>query len=327
MLTYICKRILYAIPILIGVNLLLFALFFFVNSPRRMAEIVMGDQRVSDERIDNWLRERGYHLPRFFNHEEGFPEMFTQTIFWQKSVRLFVFEFGRSDKEEVSISNEVRKRIPYSLCITIPTFLIGMFLGIFLSMLVAFYRGTYVDTAALVVCVIMMSVSTLFYIIGGQYLAAIKLKMVPVSGFDEELPHTIKFLLLPIVVMLIAGIGGSIRYYRTIFLEEINKDYVRTARAKGLGEGRVLFKHALKNALIPVLTSVVVSIPFLIMGSLVVERFFGIPGLGSYLIEGLQKQDFAVVRAMVFLNSVLYVGALICVDISYTMVDPRVRLK
>jgi peptide/nickel transport system permease protein len=131
---------------------------------------------------------------------------------------------------------------------------------------------------------------------------------------------------LPILIGFIAGLGGSIRYDRTIFLEEINKDYVRTARAKGLGEGTVLFKHALKNALIPILTSVVVTIPFLIMGNLLLEAFFGIPGLGGYLIEAIQKQDFAVVRAMVYLGSVLYIAGLILVDISYTLVDPRIRL-
>jgi len=139
--------------------------------------------------------------------------------------------------------------------------------------------------------------------------------------------HIWKFLVLPVGIGLISGIGGSVRYYRTIFLEEINRDYVRTARAKGLGEGAVLFKHALKNAMIPILTNVVVSIPFLIIGSLLLENFFGIPGLGSYLIEAIAKQDFMVVRAMVFLGSVMYIVGLIGVDISYTIVDPRVRFQ
>jgi peptide/nickel transport system permease protein len=135
-----------------------------------------------------------------------------------------------------------------------------------------------------------------------------------------------KFLILPVIIGVIAGIGQGTRWYRTIFLEEIGKDYVRTARAKGLAEPRVLFKHALKNALIPILTGVVVILPLLFMGSLIMESFFGIPGLGSYTIEAIQRQDFAIVRAMVFLGSVLYILGLLMTDISYTLVDPRVRL-
>ncbi len=327
MFAYICRRVLYSIPILVGVNLLIFFLFFFVNSPRDMAETIIGDQRVTPERVDNWLEQHNYHLPRLFNADEKFPEMFTQTIFWQKNVPLFLFRFGKSDTDDASIGDQVRKRIRYSLYTTVPTFIIGLVLGVLFAMIVAFYRGTYVDTWALFVCVIMMSISPLFYIVGGQYLVAIHMRLTPVSGFDEQMPHTLKFLVLPILVMIIGGIGSSIRYYRTIFLEEINKDYVRTARAKGLTEGKVLFKHALRNAMIPVLTSVVVSIPFLIMGSLLIENFFGIPGLGSYLFDAISKQDFAVIRAMVFLMSVLYVWALIFVDISYTLADPRVRLR
>jgi len=133
--------------------------------------------------------------------------------------------------------------------------------------------------------------------------------------------------ILPVIIGVIAGIGTGTRWYRTIFLEEINKDYVRTARAKGLSEIRVLFKHVLKNAMIPILTGVVVVIPLLFLGSLITESFFGIPGLGSYTIDAISSQDFAVVRAMVFIGSVFYIIGLILTDISYTVVDPRVRLE
>jgi len=158
-------------------------------------------------------------------------------------------------------------------------------------------------------------------IIGGKVM-----HLVPVSGYGEGV-HAWKFLVLPVVIGVVSGIGGGVRWYRTIFLEETGKDYVRTARAKGVSELRVLFRHVLKNAMIPILTGVVVVIPMLFMGSLILESFFGIPGLGSYTIDAINKQDFAIVRAMVFLGSVLYIVGLILTDISYTLVDPRVRLE
>jgi len=326
-LAYIVRRILYALPILFGVNVLLFVLFFYVNSPDSMAQTYLGDKRVAHEQIENWKREHGYHLPRLFNTRESFPACFTQTIFWQKSIPLFAFRFGKSDLDDTHIGAAIRARFPFSLCVTVPVFLAGLLVSLFFAMVVAFYRATYLDTWALVICVLLMSVSTMIYIIVGQFLVAIRWRLTPVSGFDAHPVHIWKFLVLPVGIGLISGIGGSVRYYRTIFLEEINRDYVRTARAKGLGEGAVLFKHALKNAMIPILTNVVVSIPFLIIGSLLLENFFGIPGLGSYLIEAIAKQDFMVVRAMVFLGSVMYIVGLIGVDISYTIVDPRVRFQ
>ncbi|HEX5804396.1 MAG TPA: ABC transporter permease, partial [Azospira sp.] len=160
----------------------------------------------------------------------------------------------------------------------------------------------------------------------GQYLFAKVFRLVPISGFGEGL-DTLRFLVLPVLIGVVAGIGSSTRWYRTIFLEEINKDYVRTARAKGLTETAVMFGHVLRNALIPILTGVVVVIPLLFMGSLLTESFFGIPGLGSYTIDAINAQDFAVVRAMVFIGSVLYIVGLILTDLSYTLVDPRIRFN
>ena len=172
----------------------------------------------------------------------------------------------------------------------------------------------------------MMSISSLFYIIGGQFIAGKLLHLVPISGFDSGLASA-KFIVLPVLVGILGSLGGGIRWYRTIFLEEMNKDYVRTARAKGLSEPRVLYVHVLRNALIPILTGVVVVLPMLFLGSLITEAFFGIPGLGSYTIDAIQRQDFAIVRSMVFLGSCLYIVGLLLTDISYTLVDPRVRLE
>jgi peptide/nickel transport system permease protein len=147
-----------------------------------------------------------------------------------------------------------------------------------------------------------------------------------ISGYDEGFV-ALKFVILPVVVGVLSGVGNGTRWYRTIFIEEINKDYVRTARSKGLSEAVVMYGHVLRNALIPILTGVVVVLPTLFLGSLITEAFFGIPGLGSYTIEAIQAQDFAIVRSMVFLGSVLYIVGLIMTDISYTIADPRVRLS
>ncbi len=189
-----------------------------------------------------------------------------------------------------------------------------------------FFRATYIDFWGVVLCVALMSISSLFYIIGGQFLIGKLWQLVPISGYASGLDMG-KFLLLPVVIGVIGSTGANTRWYRTIFLEEMGKEYVRTARAKGLPENLVLFKHVLKNAMIPILTGVVVIVPLLFLGSLITESFFGIPGLGSYTIEAINSQDFAIVRAMVFLGSVLYIIGLVLTDISYTLVDPRIRLE
>jgi peptide/nickel transport system permease protein len=436
MTAYVIRRILYAVPILIGVNLITFTLFFFVNTPDDMAHAHLGVKRVTEEQVARWKRERGYHLPYFYNdgwsevdvrqvsgedlsmriparrageyrlrvevpspHEgtlnitvttdgtarlllpggpaeirmqtdladkrgetvffrldpiEGiyhaldlhvrpsrsapmavvrlhfredlsFLEGLTETVFWKRSVQFLFFRFGVSDDGR-NIGEEIRKRIWPSLTVTVPIFLIGLFVNITVAGILAFFRGTYIDFWGVVACVIMMSISILFYVIGGQWLLSKTLRLVPVSGYDTGI-YAAKFVLLPVVIGVVSGVGEGVRWYRTIYLEELGKDYVRTARAKGLPESLVLYKHALKNAMIPILTGVVVTIPFLFIGSLVLESFFAIPGMGSFTLEAIQRQDFAIVQAMVFLGSVLYIVGLILTDISYTLADPRIRLE
>jgi peptide/nickel transport system permease protein len=201
-----------------------------------------------------------------------------------------------------------------------------LLINISFAMLLAFFRGTYVDVSGVILCVVLMSVSAMFYIIGGQFLLGKLLRLMPISGYDGGL-DAIKFLVLPVIIGVVSGIGSGSRLYRSFFLEEAGKDFIRTARAKGLKESRVLFRHLLSNAMIPIITGVVVILPLLFMGSLLLESFFAVPGLGSYTIDAINRQDFAIVRAMVFLGSVLYIIGLILVDITYTIVDPRVRLS
>ncbi|MBT8439356.1 MAG: ABC transporter permease [Gammaproteobacteria bacterium] len=325
MIAYIIRRLLYAIPILLGVNIFTFTLFFVVNSPDDMARMHLGVKRVTPEAVESWKAERGYEKPLLVNAEQQGLAKLTDTIFFQKSVNLFVFNFGQSDSGR-DILYDISQRMWPSLAIAIPVLLVGLLINITFALLIAFFRATYIDIWGVVLCVIMMSISGLFYIIGGQFVASKLLHLVPISGYETGVA-SIKFLILPVIIGVIGGIGAGTRWYRTLFLEEINKDYVRTARAKGLAEQMILFRHVFKNALIPILTGVVVILPLLFMGSLITESFFGIPGLGSYTIDAINNQDFAIVRAMVFLGSVLYIIGLILTDISYTFVDPRVRLS
>ncbi len=325
MLNYIVRRVLYAIPILIGVNLITFTLFFVVNSPDDMARMQLGIKRVTPEAITKWKQERGYDKPLMFNdREEGFAK-FTHTIFFEKSAAMFAFRFGRADDGR-DIAHEIKTRMVPSLAIALPVFLLGLGVYIVFALVMVFFRATYVDFWGVVLCVALMSISGLFYIIGGQFLISKLWHLVPISGYGSGLDAA-KFLVLPVIIGVVSGAGASIRWYRTIFLEEMGKDYVRTARAKGLPESVVLFRHVLRNAMIPILTGAVVVIPLLFLGSLIAESFFGIPGLGSYTIDAINSQDFAVVRAMVFLGSLLYIVGLILTDISYTLVDPRIRLE
>jgi peptide/nickel transport system permease protein len=323
-IAYILRRLLYAIPILIGVNVITFVLFFVVNTPDDMARMQLGQKRVSDQAVASWKREHGYDRPLLFNAAApGFAKV-ADTIFFEKSLKLFRFDFGQSDSGR-DIGYDIGQRMWPSLAIAVPVLLVGLLINISIALLIVFFRATYIDMGAVVLCVILMSVSGLFYIIGGQYLVGKLLRLVPISGYDTGLAAA-KFLVLPVLIGVASGIGASVRLYRALFLEEVNRDYVRTARAKGVGEAAVMFGHVLRNALIPILTGIVVVLPLLFMGSLLTESFFGIPGLGSYTIDAINMQDFAIVRVMVFLGSVLYILGLVLTDISYTLVDPRVRL-
>lgn len=325
MMAYIIRRALYGIPILIGVNVITFMLFFVVNSPEDMARMHLGMKRVTPEAIQKWKQEHGYDKPLLYNAAASGAESLSDTIFFEKSIKLFMFEFGSSDSGR-DIGYDISQRMWPSLAIAVPTLIVGLAISITFALLIVFFRATYIDYWGVVLCVVMMSISAMFYIIGGQYIVSKLLHLVPISGYDTGM-GAVKFLILPVIIGVIGGIGSGTRWYRSLFLEEINKDYVRTARSKGLSENRVLFQHVLKNAMIPILTGVVVILPTLFMGSLVTENFFGIPGLGSYTIEAISRQDFAIVRSMVFLGSVLYILGLILTDISYTLVDPRVRLS
>jgi peptide/nickel transport system permease protein len=325
MIGYVIRRLLYSVLILIGVNLFTFILFFAVNTPDDMARLAIGGQRANQEAVEKWKVERGYDKPLFFNAKAQGAAQLTDTVFYQRSVPLLVMDFGASDGGR-DIGREIKTRMGPSLALAVPTFFLGLFVSIVFSLTLVYFRATRLDFWGVVVCVLLLSISSLFYIIAGQWVFAKLLRLVPFSGFSGGL-DVVKFLALPVLVAIVSRLGPEARFYRTLFLEEIGKDYVRTARSKGLAERIVLFRHVLRNAMLPILTSTVAALPLLFMGSLIAESFFGIPGLGSYTIDAINAQDFSIVRAMVFLGAALYIVGLILADISYTLADPRVRFE
>lgn len=323
MIHYVLRRLLWLFPILLMVNLLTFILFFVVNSPDDMARAQLGNKYVTDAALTAWKAARGYDLPLLWNTNAAGWDMFTQTIFWQKSIQLMVFDFGVSDAGR-AIGADLAQRAWPSLWLALPSFIIGLGVNIALALLLVMFRGQWLDKLGLVFTIVIMSISGLFFIIGGQYLLAKLWHWFPISGYEPD-GDVWRFLLLPIMLGVVAGVGSGVRWYRSILLEEADKDFARTARAKGLSVWQVMHRHVLPNGLLPILTGVVAVLPLLFMGSLIMESFFGIPGLGSYTIDAINSQDFAIVRAMVYLGAVLYVFGLIITDITYAWADPRVR--
>jgi len=280
---------------------------------------------VTQEARDNWKKGHGYHQPLFYNAQESGMGALSKTIFFQKSLKLFVLDFGISDMGRDIIESISERAMP-SLLIAVPTLIFGLIVNIMLSVFLVMCRYSRLDAWGVLMCVVLMSISALFYIILGQFVFAKVLKWMPISGYVDGWAG-FKFLLLPIIVGVVSGMGSESRWYRTLLLEEMYKDYVRTARSKGLSEYQILVRHVLRNALIPIMTGIVVILPLLFLGSLLTESFFGIPGLGSYTIDAIRQQDFAIVRVMVFLGTILYMLGLLLTEISYVIVDPRVRLE
>ncbi|OWQ91525.1 peptide ABC transporter permease [Roseateles aquatilis] len=326
MIKYLTRRFAYGLAILVGVNLLTFFLFFTVNTPDDMARLNIGGKRVTQEQIEKWKAERGYDKPLYWDASQAGAARVTHTVFWERSVSLMLLDFGRSDaRQAVDIGHEIKTRMGVSLQLAVPIFILQLIISVAFALLLTFFRHSRIDFWGVVLCVLMLSISSLFYIIVGQFFFSRVLRLVPINGYEPGL-DAIKFLALPIVLSLLSRLGGEARLYRAMLLEEVGKDYVRTARAKGLSEPVVLMRHVLRNALIPIITSAGAYLPYVFLGSLVFESFFGIPGLGAFVIEAITGQDFAIVRTMVFLGALLYIASNALIDVVYTWVDPRVRL-
>jgi len=280
----------------------------------------LGD-KVSPEVIEQWKANHGYDRPLWPWQD------WDENLLFDHYRKMLTFDFGLSDADDSPIIDRIRAGMGPSLSLTVPLLVLGILIGIPLSLLVAFFRETYIDRTGVFLCVLAMSVSIILYIVGAQYLIGKLLRWYPISGFDADLAMLPRFLALPIIVGLMSGIGGDVRFYRTVFLEESSRDFVRTARAKGASEARIMTHHVLRNALIPILTRVVLAIPFLFTGALLLEAFFGIPGLGSMTFDAIQANDFSTLRTMVFIGSLSFVLGQIATDLSYGLVDPRVRFE
>ena len=317
---YIVRRQTFGIGVVLGVLFLLFVLFFTVTAPDDIARKALGE-KAPPEVIEQWKANHGYDRPLWPWQD------WDDNLLFDHYRRMLTFDFGLSDADDSPILDRIRAGMGPSLSLTVPLLLLGLIAAIPLSLLVSFFRDTYIDRMGVFVCVLAMSVSALLYIIGAQFLFGKVLRWYPISGFDVDPLLLPRFLALPILVGLMSGIGGDVRFYRTVFLEESNRDFVRTARAKGASETRILTHHVLRNALIPIMTQVVLAIPFLFTGSILLEAFFGIPGLGSMTVDAIHANDFSTLRTMVYIGSLLFVLGQVATDLSYGLVDPRVRVQ
>ena len=313
---YIIRRLLYMIPTILGVALLTFLLFSVAGEdPVRIA---LGPHATPEAIAD---------LEAKWGLDKSLPMQFLDFL-WQ----IVTFDYGESYDNGEKLSSLFAAGATVSLSLTLPPFIIGLILFVSLGMLVAFYRETWFDRFATAGTVMTMSISYLVYIIAFQYLLAYKMtewlgfEVFPINGYAEGLEGA-KYLLLPAIIMLVVSLGPDVRIYRTVFLDEINADYVRTARAKGLSELGALFKHVLKNAMIPILTYTIVNIPFLILGAFLMERFFSLPGIGDLLITSINNGDFPVLKGLTMYIAILYSLFNLLTDILYAYVDPRVQLS
>jgi peptide/nickel transport system permease protein len=324
---YIIRRLLLAVPTVLGVCLFTFLLFNVFASPEAIARKQLG-KNPTEAQVKTWIVAHGMDKPLFLNLVRG-PDRSLRPFdsrFWNHMRELVLFQFPESDYLHEKVGDLLKAKIGPSLTITVPAFLLSILITLPLALFIAYFRGTYLDRTALFLCVILMSIVILDYIIVGQYLLAVVFKYFPIYGYEYGLGAW-KFVFLPVILAVASGLGGGLRFYRTVMLNEVRADYVRTAMAKGVSEEAVLFKHVLKNAMIPILTMTVLSIPFLITGSLLLEIYFGIPGMGNMMLNAINSADYPVIRTLVYVYSLLYIAGSILTDISYTLVDPRVAFE
>ena len=304
------RRLLYVIPLLLGVCFIVFILFNVVAGDP--TTIMLGKHATLAQMAE-------------LRHELGLDRVwYLQYFDIVKSA--FTFDFGRSWSTQQEILEMIKSGAIPSLTVSFPAFFISTIFSISISLIVAFYRGGKIDKGIVIFSVALMSISSLSYILFGQWFFAYKLSLFEISGYEEGFPNFIPYVILPIIIWIILSVGPQVRFFRTVMLDEIYQDYVRTARSKGLSENIVMFKHVLKNAMIPIITYVVIQIPFLILGALLIESFFSIPGLGGISLHAINSSDFPVIKAMTVFSAVSYIIFSLITDILYTVVDPRVRL-
>lgn len=314
MLRYALKRIAEAIPTTVGILVLSFLLFNVVGgSP---AEVILG-KNATAESIAAFNHKYGYDKPLVI----GEPGSRLDSQFFNFMFDLAKGNFGISTEYDEPVANVLARGVGPSLSLTVPILVGGTIIALSLALLCAAFRGGRTDNAVLVGSTVLMSVNYVVWILAGQYFLSYKAGLFPVWGYESA-----AYLALPVLIGIFSSLGPDVRFYRAAVLDEINKPYVRTAQAKGLSRTRILLVHVLRNSLIPVTTYISLSIPFLFTGSLMLETFFGIPGLGSVSINAIHSSDMAVVRAVVVLGALLYQVVNMLTDLLYAWLDPRVRL-
>jgi peptide/nickel transport system permease protein len=317
MLKYIFKRLLEVIPTTFGILLLTFILFNVVaGSP---AITVLG-KNASKESIAEFNHKYGYDKPLIIGDIDNGGIFDSQ--FFNFIGNLAKGDLGYSVTQNEDVACILKRGVLPSLSLTVPILTGGVIVALMLSMLSAAFRGAIVDKVILIISTILMSVNYVVWVLGGQFLLSYKMGAFPVWGYESAY-----YLVLPVLIGIISSLGTDVRFFRTAILDEIYKPYVLTARSKGLSGSVIIVKHVLRNALIPIVTYVSLSIPYLFTGSLLLESFFGIPGLGSVSINAIHSSDMAIVRSVVVLGALLYQIVNLVTDILYAALDPRVRFK
>jgi peptide/nickel transport system permease protein len=310
--SYLARRLWQFIPTLLGVVLLVFILFNWVGGD---PAYMLAGKIANPEQIENIRRQIGVDQPYWVQ----------LGIFIQQ---IAVGDFGASWSTNERVSQIFVTRLGPSLTVLVPLLVISTVLALAAAMLVAYYRGSLTDRAIMIGCTIGQSISILVYILVFQYLLAYRLGWFPVQGWGGTFAdNLLLYAVLPILVGVVVSLAPDIRLYRTFFLDEINQDYVRTARAKGLGEGRVMWLHVLRNAAIPITTNVMTQVPGLLAGAFLIERFFSIPGIGREVILAVERSDFPVIKAVTVYVAIATMIINLAADLLYRMLDPRVQLK
>ncbi len=326
MTSYIVRRLLYAIPTILGVAFITFLLFRVVGgNPAYM----MAGKNASPEEIHEIEKQLGFDKPLFLNFKDaaknGWYRVFDSQFFFHFK-QAVTFDFGRSYKTKQKISTMFKDGIIPSLSLSVPAFFLGIFLAICIALFSAFKHGTWWDKSIVFLSVIGLSVPFLALIIAAQYFLAYKLGLFPISGYVFGI-GSIPYLMLPVLIWILSSLGENVRFFRTVILDEIKQEYVTTAKARGVSSTAILFRHVLKNAMIPILTNLVIAIPFLFTGSMLLETFFGIPGLGNVGIMALGSSDWPVINAFTYVGACLFVLANMMSDITYAIADPRIKLR
>ncbi len=312
MTVYILRRLAQIIPTMLGVILLIFFLFNWVGGD---PAYILAGKMPDPEQIASIRAQLGIDQPYYVQ-------------LWIFIQQILTFDFGSSWSTGESVSQVILTRLGPSLTLLIPLTILQTLFAVVLALAIAHVRGSLTDRMVMVACTVGMSISILVYIIVFQYLFAYKLSLFPVQGWGEHLGENLfHYALLPILIMLVVSLAPTLRLYRSFVLDEINQDYVRTARAKGLGESRVLRVHVLRNAAIPIITDVMSSLPSLLIGAFLIERFFGIPGIGREVILAVERSDFPVIKAITVYVALATMLFNLLADLMYKAVDPRVQLK